>query len=151
MQTIRNLAQAVVTATLVIGASGCAKPVRVDTPETVQRAPCMEGHNGAGIIDIDTSTTPPTVTPEYCYVKEGRMIIWRTRNPHPSTFLVNFPGGTPDADDTNPINGNIPSGGRFLGIIHRTKPHASGGNNRYEYLVTVNGVEIDPSIIIEPN
>jgi hypothetical protein len=118
------------------------------------RANCDGQPSSTAVVTIDmTQPGNFSVSPKKCRVNGGRPLVWTTTSNPPTTFVVRFTGPSPappQQEWTGMRRPDVPPK-PYTARIPRLGLHIPGGNNEYEYVVTVGGVMIDPSIIIEPN
>lgn len=78
-----------------------------------------------------------------CTVDRGTRITWRAPPGEPRPFTLEFTRGSPDGTRTRPVHPSRDRGDRQALVLD-----ATGAPGAYPYLVKVDGVEIDPAIII---
>ena len=139
-----------------LSACGMQRETPGAEPDQAMRNFNCDGRQGSPAVVTIDMTEPPnfSVSPKKCAVYSGRPVEWTTTVKPPSNFEVRFIGRTPDPRGTTVFAGSRPAGDP-----HRNDPYSvsipgvgrkiPGGDNEYEYVVVVNGVEIDPSIIID--
>lgn len=140
--------------------SGCTSHEgRLNEPQgpSFQGVNCDGKPGSPATVTIDlTDPAHFGVSPKKCKVKGGRPVTWTTTADPPHNFVVRFTGATPDPGGETEFEGSRPPGGPhddapYTRSIPRVGLHVANGDNEYEYEVYVNGIMIDPSIIIEPN
>jgi hypothetical protein len=139
-----------VAALAAIALGGCAANP-AGGPRQVGNCDGQPGSTATVTIDL-TQPGRFNVSPKECRVKGRKPIRWTTTADPPATFVVKFTGATPDPRGRTSFTGTR-SPDRpplaYTAIIPNAVGYNPDGNNAYPYVVTVNGVEIDPSIIID--
>ena len=78
-----------------------------------------------------------------CTVDRGTRITWRAPPGEPRPFTLEFTDGSPDGLRSRPVHSSRDRGDRQALVLD-----ATGAPGTYPYLIKVDGVAIDPAIII---
>jgi hypothetical protein len=90
-------------------------------------------------IELDAATGKPKAVPDSAWVRQGGKIIWSCAEPFEIILKLMW------TEDRVVQKANQKSGN-----LHLLEMTAGGTDGRYSYGISVNGVEVDPDVIIGP-
>ncbi|GAB3090945.1 hypothetical protein [Lysobacter terrae] len=90
-------------------------------------------------IEFDAATNKPKAQPDSAWVRQGGKIIWSCEQPFEIILKLMW------TEDRVVQKANQKSGN-----LHLLEMTAGGTDGRYSYGISVNGVEVDPDVIIGP-
>lgn len=86
----------------------------------------------------------PSAVPENCTVPPRTRITWRGPPDDDAPYVLMFPGGSPGIDRSR---GELPS--RSVDGLQKVELVAGDAEGTYKYVITANGIAVDPAIIIK--
>src|SRR5438045_4862753 len=99
----------------------------------------------ANTVRIDVDSDAKTVDPKECVVAPGTTVVWWEDGD--AVFETTFTGATPDSRGTKKFKS------AKVGDHHEAKFKAKSVTSRqgFNYTATIDGVALDPTVIVDPN
>ena len=134
------------TATLALLLIAATVSAQTLNQEAVSDQPPLCGEDpGATTVRIDIDADAKTIYPKECTVAPGTNVVWWEDGD--AVFETNFPGNSPDSSGRKKFKS------AKVGNHNEAKFKAKNVNSRqtFSYDATINGEQLDPSVIVDPN